>query len=1485
MRIRILFRDPHQPARTATLQVTADGTATCSDVARALALGPNGDADLPDGQLTLRQVGHGAEPTRTLPPDATLLSSGIRSGTVVELAYAGSGDDRTHRNQAAASVRVLSGPDRGVEVALPMGTFRIGRSPDCDLRLTDEMVSKEHAALIVGDRVEVMDTNSSNGVHVGGVRITRTPLGPGDLLTLGRTTMEITHLRPPVALAATSTEVPVTRPPRVLRRPTSTKVELPEIPGLPPRSKFPWLAVAMPVVMGSVMFLATRQLLTILFVALSPLLMLGNWASQRSERKSAMKQQQSAFDAAMQASEAELAAVFAAERHQAHEAHPSVENTIAAVTSMGDLLWSRRPEHPEFLQVRLGLGRVLPRAEVAMGKAAADAQPALIQRRAELAGRYQWIDDMPVLADLRTAGGLGLCGLPAAVDGVARAIITQLVGLHSPAEVVLCCLTSTPGRERWRWLEWLPHTSSGHSPLTHHLSADSGTGKQLLDALEELVTARRGEDAGPPSSRGPLDDRGEGPGAPVTPSVIIIADQPLVDQARLTRVAEQGPDVGVHVVWIAETRAAIPGACRTWLDVRDGRLTQVGQVREGNLVSPVACESVALETADALARRMAPLVDAGVPLADESDLPRSVPVVTLLGRDTVDDPALVVSRWRENQSLVNRDVPPQPKDTDHGLRALVGHDGIQPFSLDLRQQGPHALVGGTTGAGKSEFLQAWVLGMAHAYSPDRVTFLFVDYKGGSAFSRCTDLPHFVGMVTDLTPALVRRALRSLRAELRYREHLLNDKSAKDLLELEATGDPDCPPSLVIVIDEFAALVGEVPEFVDGVVDVAQRGRSLGLHLIMATQRPAGVIRDNLRANTNLRVALRMADESDSDDVLGTRQAAHIDPGTPGRGAAKTGPGRIFPFQSAFPGSRTPDTPPAAPVLVAELGFGADTPWRSPEKVSVDKSIGKDIDRVVDTVAAAARLAGVPEPRKPWLEPLAELYNLLDLAPRRDSELVLGMLDDPDSQTQRIDYFRPDQDGNVLYVGSSGSGKTAALRTLAVAAAITPRSGPVHVYGLDFAGGGLSSLELLPNVGSIVPGDDDERVQRLVRHLSAIVEERSGRYAAQRAATLADYRAAGNPNEPRLLVLVDGFSNFRADYEMAFGRMAVYPAFQRLLIDGRSVGLHVAMTAERPGAVPSSIASAFPRRVVLRQADEEAYLAYGLPKDVINSTSPPGRAMQADNPQELQLALLGDSPNLAVQARWLEAMAPEIAQHHPVRPEPIRSLPEEIAADDVPEQVGGRPVLGIADTTLGPLGFDPRGSVIISGPGQSGRTNAVRWLARSIARWQPGVRQILLAPGRTPLANDPVWAETVTGIDDATDALDEIIALAKAADPDDLSVAIYLDSAADFSNGPPSYSNGAVEGKVLELLAACRRNGQLIVGEGETSTWQNGTSLTTTFKNGRTGLLLQPDQGDGDALRTALPRVQRRDFPPGRGFWIHSGHADRVQVPWVDPAQA
>ena len=282
---------------------------------------------------------------------------------------------------------------------------------------------------------------------------------------------------------------------------------------------------------------------------------------------------------------------------------------------------------------------------------------------------------------------------------------------------------------------------------------------------------------------------------------------------------------------------------------------------------------------------------------------------TVMSYGRIVTPEAVIDRWRQNGTLapsVDNPCPPAaslvaapPK-----LRALVGQSASGTIHLDLRAQGPHALVGGTTGSGKSEFLQSLVAGLAASHPPTRISFVLVDYKGGAAFKACKDLPHTVGFVTDLNEHLVHRALVSLNAEVTRREHILSAHRAKDLIDLEEKAPAAAPASLAIVIDEFAALAKEVPEFVDGVIDIAARGRSLGMHLVLATQRPAGVVTDSIRANTNLRVALRVTSEAESVDVIGSRAAAAIEGSAPGRAFVQLGRQDPLLFQSAFAGTQT-----------------------------------------------------------------------------------------------------------------------------------------------------------------------------------------------------------------------------------------------------------------------------------------------------------------------------------------------------------------------------------------------------------------------------------------------------------------------------------------------------------------------------------------------------------------------------------------------------
>lgn len=1470
MRTRLTLR--RSRGSTVDLVVTADIGATVADVAEAIARAEASGGRPPHaGAVTLALTPPGGGQTRSLSRRVGLAEAGLRAGSTVALVPASDrfAEPGVDPSQAYARLTVISGPQVGLEANLPKGVTTVGRGPSCDVRLTDSMVSKVHARIVVTEVIEVVDAGSSNGVILGGGRVARAALGPSDFVMLGETVITVTRVRPADAVGDSGATIPFNRSPRVVPRYPERSVEAPAPPEPLKPGRFPTLALVAPLLMGVVLFLLLRNPMTVIFVALSPLLMIGTYVDKRVTDRKRVATQTADFREGMDRLAEELTSAHEAETATRLGELPSTEEAVRAALSLDPVLWSRRPEHETFLTVRTGTGTAPSRTSLVMparGSAAAEHWAELEALR----DRFATVHGVPLAVDLRECGALGVSGPRERVDDVARALVAQLVCLHSPSELVITGIASSQSCGRWDWLKWLPHVASAHSPLGGaHLAADPSTAMGIVTRLEELVAARKAS-----GSRG----------APHLPAVVLVAeDDAQADRGRLVRLAEDGPAAGVHVVWCAASVEELPAVCRAFVNLPGpDRPTVVGVTKDG-IWQEVACETLDLVAATDLARQMAAVVDAGAPVIDESDLPRAVPYLSLSGPEIADDAAAVLDRWRETGSILARTGPPVHRRSDASLRALVGQGSAGEFLLDLRAQGPHALVGGTTGAGKSEFLQTWVLGMAAAHSPDRIAFLFVDYKGGAAFADCVDLPHTVGLVTDLSPHLVRRALTSLRAELRYREHLLNRKKAKDLLALERVGDPETPPALVIVVDEFAALVSEVPEFVDGVVDVAQRGRSLGLHLILATQRPAGVIKDNLRANTNLRVALRMADEHDSTDVLGTPVAAAFDPGVPGRGAVRTGPGRIAMFQTGYVGGRSTSAAPKAAVGLESLAFGPGEVWDVPSAPGSDEHREEtgptDIARVVRTIRAAAAAQSIPAPRKPWLPELPSLFDVAGLGDQTDARLVLGVVDRPAHQEQRTLHYSPDHDGCMVVYGTSGSGKSTTLRVLAASAglaAISGSGGPMQVYGLDFGAGGLSMLEPLPHVGSVVDGSDTERVGRLLRRLRDMVEERSARFAQARAGTIGEYRRlAGRLDEPRVLLLVDGLSAFRDGYEVESGRAQAWSAFQRVVAEGRPLGIHVVTSAERPGALPTSLAGSVQRRLVLRQADENAYGVLDIPKDVLTPASPPGRGVFAGSSEELQVAVPGGRTSPAEQAADLERLADTMRAQGVTGAPPVRRLANFIGLSTLPASVDGLPVLGVADDTLQPCGFEPHGTFMLAGLPGSGRTTVLGALSASLRRCLPDGRLYYVGGRRSPVHASGVWTQAAVTAEDAAALARSLVPDLAEPSADGKPIVLVIESITDFLGGP-------AEQPLVEAVKAARRNDHLVMAESETSTWGSAWPLVAEVRNGRRGLVLQPDHLDGDALfRTAFPRMARAEFPPGRGVYVESGKLRRVQVPVAD----
>lgn len=614
---------------------------------------------------------------------------------------------------------------------------------------------------------------------------------------------------------------------------------------------------------------------------------------------------------------------------------------------------------------------------------------------------------------------------------------------------------------------------------------------------------------------------------------------------------------------------AVPPGCRAVADVLDARRVRIagpdGTARTVPLVG------VTTEWAEHLARLLAgaarlgrtgpePGGRAGHP--EDARLPAVVPLTRAHGLARVPGPQALAALWGGADSWA---VP-----------LGTGADGA-PVRLDLVRDGPHLLVAGTTGSGKSELLQTLVLGLALIRSPADLALVLVDFKGGASLGACPGLPHVVGQVTDLEPGLAARALSGLRAELRRREHVLAAHGVPDIAALA----PGVLPRLVVVIDEFRALADDLPEFLPALLRVAAQGRSLGVHLVLATQRPGGAVGPDLRANVSARIALRVTDPLESRDVLDDPAAAHIPVAAPGRAVLRLGSAPpvtlqcaqvTAPSEAELPLVRRAPAWPAAP---------GSTPYRppfgrpSPERQDPARP---DVAALVVDAArrAAAELDHVPG-APPWLPQLPRRATVADLPPatRRDrTGLVLALGDDPDRQRRTTVTWKPG-DGHLAVVGRARSGRTTALVTLAIAAL---RQGWT-VRGIARDPRSFAPLEQLPGYGGTVRPDDVGAVAGLLAAAAVGTDTDTG----------SDTGTAADTGPNRTLVLVDAAEDVRGTLPPAALRSEV--AFA-LAADSPSVG---------------GLAARVGPRLVLLGTDRAADVVLGAPVALAGSGGPPGRA--------------------------------------------------------------------------------------------------------------------------------------------------------------------------------------------------------------------------------------------------------------------------------------
>lgn len=1293
---------------------------------------------------------------------------------------------------AAVAMVVVSGPDTGRVFLLAVGTHAIGRHPSVAIPLSDPAVGALHAEVRVDadGSVCVRDRTNQGGTWVGPNRVAPTAdLDVGAEMRVGATGLRLERLGRVAAHTARPNGL-VNRPPRL------AFADLPRVPAPPASPEAATrsanlrnlLAMLVPSLAGVGLAAAVRPDMVI-FALLAPIGALASWLVLRAHDAHVARRAHTQCEKLELIHDAALATHRIVLEQRLRDRQPDLAEVLCRVRRSDPQLWERRPGHDDFLRLSTGIGDL-----------AADGGVGLLHA-------------VPVEVD----GGapVGIVGDRRAALGLARALVVQAAIHHGPADLTISVWTTDP--LAWGWARWLPHGDPTATVLTDE------------HAIGEQVERWR---AGVPGTRPFVVLDAAGLPAAWRDAWRSLLETPAARRAEAVTRSIPGP---VGAVVVAPDRHALPEHCVTVVCIRDGGDAVISR---HDTAETIAVErayhldaAIAEDAAAALACRRDPDLTKG-----ERSLPTSTGLVNLLTLDPAHRPAVdreaVTARWQASAN-------------DGAFAAPIGVDTSGPLMLDLVADGPHGLIAGTTGSGKSELLRSLVASFAATVDAENLAFVLVDYKGGSAFDALAALPHVVDVVTDLDAASALRAVRGLEAEVHRRERALRlaglvDISAHHLARRE---EPTLAPMprLMIVVDEFATLAQELPAFVDALVDIAQRGRSLGVHLLLATQRPAGAVKDAIRTNTNLRIALRVLDPADSRDVLGSDDAATIERSRVGRAIIRLGAGELRSFQAAYVSGETRRSTNDRALAVAPVGVAI------PETAS--EAGTRDIERIVRAVVAAHALGRQAKPVRPWADPLPAELTLECLEQHIASEahschtaeraaecVPFALIDQPHAQRHAVAAWTPAQ-GNLLIAGMPGSGKTTALVTLAASTITTAPTQRPDVYVIALTASHFAWLTSLRHVGAVIETDDDERVRRLLRMLG----------------TRIDARRRGEANDDRdVFVLIDGIGALRSAYDSLAG-MDTLDQIDRVATDGPTVGIHLAFAAEHPSAVGHRVDRTIGHRVMLRLGDRSEYAAAGV-HEIDPSLLMPGAGVDVRSGARLQVA----RASIADIDRLTRVSTEDPTQREPaprVGRLPATLVAGHLAPSTLDDDVLWLP-LGIGDRSLAPLSMQLHAGdhAIVTGPTRCGKSNVLALARASLLAG--GLSVVSIGTHRSQLPG------MLTRRDEIGRRIDALVS----AETSSTRTVVLVDDA-----------DAVDDGGALERLVAARRPDVHVIAAAR------GDRLRSLFRHWtndvrRSGnaVLLRPDDSDAEVVGVRLPRAFGV-LPPGRGWMVCDGLAELCQI--------
>lgn len=1148
----------------------------------------------------------------------------------------------------------------------------LGRSDEMNIVIDlNASVSRKCAAIRIDDKGKhhLEDLSSKTGIYLNDKRVFSCELAPGDKIYIMGTTI-VYYPTMLIIPSATKTKglgevqefdvlspvsaderLPYVRTPRIVKSPEDGKIVI-DAPVAPQKSKdLPFVLTAGPSITMSLAMLASigvtisnalngggyASLITSGVMAVSMLMGALLWPGLLRKYN---KRQEEANEIYRRKRYSEYLAAKEAEIKQKYDRNirvlnenlmPSPELLSNFICERSRRLWERVPGDEDFLSVRLGIGELDFGIEIqAPSKGFTIEDDPMLDNAIALKNKYAKMADVPITISLKDKKVVGVVG---SVADIFKVIVTNIIALHSSDEVKLVLVYNASVMKDLQWANDLPHVWSGDRKQ-RYVATNKEEAKTLLSNLDGLILEREAT-----LSKDELR----------TPAfVVLVLDETLVEDIPFRRhLINPENSIGVTTVFFGKRFNSIPKECVAVIQ-KDSDICGMYIKNENN---NRFINYTADEISDDLIRKIAAQINQ-IPVKTEKGKASIPDRVTFLDMYRVGNVGAleIMNHWGTNSS-------------DKTLAAPIGlKAGGEAFCLDIHEKchGCHGLVAGTTGSGKSEFLQAYILSMMINYSPNEVAFVLVDFKGGDMARPFLKSPHLAATISNLSGNTLHRALISLEAEVKNRQNIFN-RSAEvlgvDKIDINSYHKyfkdkklKQPLPHLIIVIDEFAQLKSQHPEFMSKLVDVAQVGRSLGIHLILATQRPSGVVDPQIWSNSKFKVCLKVLDKQDSMDMINRPEAALIK--QPGRAYVQVGYDEIFEqIQSGYSGAdyiAQDEYVDDESVSVSMVNWPAEKIRTAKKATKEKKSEKTQLEEAVAVIAASGEVQGL-KVKQLWLPPLP-ITLLLETCTGRVlkfdrslwdrkplGETVCGMVDIPEKQEQRnyaVDFLK---NGHLAIYGSSGTGKSTLIQTIAYSLSLDYSPDMLNLFVLDFDGNSLASMATMPHCAGYASDSNEQAAEDILNTVQAIISERREKFTQHHCANYESFIYSSKEKMPMILLVIDNYSAFREKMYRSEDLLV------QIISAARSCGIYFIVTGNSKGAVYYKITEHISERIVLNMTDSGSY------RDILNVSVPiipeqaKGRAVALIDKKavEVQFAVPFDADNESVRTATIQKVYEEM----------------------------------------------------------------------------------------------------------------------------------------------------------------------------------------------------------------------------------------------------